>query len=245
MGSAVVRSQHGFRVKCELDDWIGQHVFVTGSYEESTVEVVQAILGAGETAVDVGANIGLYSMLFSHLVGDSGRIIAFEPMPFAAARLREHVALNGLRNIDVRELAVGSRSGSCEFFIGPKHHTSISSVTPIAGAEQITVPCTTLDEALSDVGRVTLLKIDVEGAEADVLAGAQTVLDRGVPFVIAEINDRTVPELLCRRGFEMFWVDWNGLRPVPSPTEPKLPSQFNALFARQPLPARLRVLPAI
>lgn len=240
----VVTTVHGFKFCCDTGDWIGQHIFVTGDYEDRTAAVIAALLEPGMTAVDVGANVGFFSVLMSRAVGNAGKVLAFEPLPHALERLLENLRINDVTNVTVTEQAVSAESGTARFHPGPREHTSISSMLPVSGGgPPIEVSCTTLDASLANVDVVDVMKIDVEGAEAMVIEGAAQVLSR-VRYIVAEINDATWPAKLIADGYQMFHIEWDGLRPVADPAAPDLPSQYNALLTRNGLPDGLTTLPA-
>lgn len=234
MRPTVVRTKHGFRLRCELEDWLSQHVFVSGSYEESTADLACRLVSPGSTVIDVGANVGFYTLLFSRLVGATGWVIALEPMPLALARLRRHLSMNRVSNVEVHAIAAAADRRRASFFLGPPEHTSISSLHPRADSAEITVDCAPLDDIVGDAAQVELIKIDAEGAEGEVLVGATRTLDRGVRHIIAEVNDTGWPGRLLERGYRMFWIDWDRLRSLENPFDPALPSQYNALFTLAP-----------
>ncbi len=242
MKQTTVRTVQGFRFTCDLDDWIGQYVFVTGDYEEPTALLMSQLVMPGDTVVDVGANVGFFTLLLSRLVGPAGRVIAFEPMPHALSRLKTHLSLNRCDNVTVLESAVGAGSGTTRLYLGPRHHTSISSLQPRDGAATVEVACTSLDAALSGHGRISLVKIDTEGWEPAVIAGANRLrASEAPPFVIAEVSEPGWPDALVACGFEMYVIEHGGIRRLS-----KAPrgdgGQFNALFARGPLPPGVRNL---
>ena len=237
----TVTTAHGFRFRCNPGDWLGQHVYVTGSWEEGTTDLVPALLGDGAVAVDVGANVGYFTLLMARCVGKRGRVHAFEPMPGASARLRQHVEMNGFTNVVVHDEAVSDQPGVGRLFPGPPDHTSVASLQPRADAVGLDVRCTALDEEFG-TERVQLLKIDSEGFEPQVIAGARRLMARGVPYVIAEVSDSAWPATLMAAGFRMYRISWDGIRRVDRPDDPGLPTQYNALFASVPLPAALTSL---
>jgi FkbM family methyltransferase len=241
MSPTFVTTRHGFRIQCELEDWLSQHVFVSGSYEENTASLFEALIRPGDTVVDVGANLGFFTLLFSSLVGETGAVIACEPMPLALERLRRHLALNEAKNVTLHAVAVSSTNGEARFYLGPPEHTSISSLNPREHAAEVIVSCRRLDDLLA--GRhVDFIKIDVEGAEADVLEGAEETLRRGVRNIVAEVSSPAWPSRLLERGYRMYAIHWDALRPVLDPADPRLPTQYNALFTRDgALPASVRV----
>ena len=242
MRPTTIRTKHGFLMECDPGDWVGQHIFVTGTWEDTTTRIVQACVTPGATVVDVGANIGFYTLLMSRLVGERGRVIAFEPMPLGIERLRRNLRLNDASNVDVIEQAASAQPGSASFFLGPREHTSISSLRPIEGAATVAVTCTTLDTVLAEHPRIDFLKMDVEGAEPDVLAGAGRTLRNGIPYVVAEVSSPDWPQTLLDLGFEMFEIRWNGIRPLKELAAPDLGSQYNAFFSTRGVPPGVPLL---
>jgi FkbM family methyltransferase len=129
---------------------------------------------AGTTAYDIGAHAGFYTLLLARTVGKSGRVIAFEPWPAIAAQCLEHVQLNHLSNVVVVPAAIGGARGLASFEAGPSSSTGALATTQTATR----VACFTLDE-LVDGGYFpvpSVVKLDVEGGEGEVLSGAQTLL---------------------------------------------------------------------
>ena len=240
MGVRRVRTTHGFQIDCDLRDWIGQYVFVTGSYEEPTVNLLPALVGPGDLVVDVGANIGFYTLRLAQLVGPRGTVVSFEPMPHALSRLKAHLGVNGMNHVTVVEAAASDGEGVAELFLGPPEHTSIASINPRDGAASVRVRCQTLDSGIGSVNRVALLKIDAEGVEGRVLAGANRLLSECSPAIVAEVNDWTWSAALLADGYRMFHIDWDGIREVRAATGAALPSQFNALFLKGEVPEALR-----
>ena len=174
-----------------------------GNYEVAETLFCESVLRPGDVAVDIGANIGLYTLLFSRLVGEEGRVYAFEPAAENARRLRVNLLLNDAENVLLAEKAVYSRSGTVTLNLfgeglGPWNTLGRPTlpdpfdpgrtVTPSSSVE---VPATTLDEQAESAGidRIALLKIDVEGAEPDVLAGAARLLEeRRVRTILFEVS---------------------------------------------------------
>jgi len=154
--------------------------------EYHEMSFVRRYLRPGDCFVDVGANIGVYSLLAASVVGDKGCVHAFEPSPTAAARLRENVSLNRLANVEVHKVAVGALEGQIQFATGTDvtDHVAPTSELDEGGSEPgvIHVESTRLDTALAGV-KVALVKIDIEGAELDAFRGAEALLRSRNPAV--------------------------------------------------------------
>ena len=144
--------------------------------EPGTLSVLSRIVLPGQTFLDVGANVGIYTLFAARTVGPSGRVIAIEPVPRLAALLRETVAMNGLSDVvAVHEAAAGEASGERTLHIAfPYGH---SSLYPLPTArQQVRVCGIALDDLLRPDRRPHCIKIDVEGAELDVLRGLKATL---------------------------------------------------------------------
>lgn len=255
-GQRAVKTRYGFRLGIDLADWLGRHVYVTGEYEPATSQVIQALLPTGGTMVDIGGNIGYFSMLSAQCVGPSGKVFAFEPLPSNRQRLEANVLLNGYRQVVVNSTAVCERNGEATFHEGPANHRGLSSLRPLAeNLPTVTVQTGRLDDLLPKGIRINLVKIDVEGAEGKVLEGMQDYLRRDHPDLVLEISDNFLRALgdtadgLCqslfRHGYRMYEIEHDGLRPIAA-WSADLPPQFNALFSCRsalPLPIKSGVSP--
>ena len=148
--------------------------------------LVAAQVPRASTVVDVGANIGLSTILLARSVQ---RVIAFEPSPVNLDYLRRNLASNGITNVGVVAAAVSDRPRTLRFHVaqfGAGSHVVAAGHVMSDAIATIEVPAVTLDEALTVP--VSLLKIDAEGHEPDVLAGARAVLERDKPLIFTEIN---------------------------------------------------------
>src|SRR5205814_4168836 len=129
------------------------------------------------TVVDVGANVGYYTLLAASCVGQTGKVFAIEPSPHAYARLREAVAHNVLSHVVTLKAALGSARREGVLYMPPSGNHS-PSLVPCDRQESVRVPLRTLDDCLEEWGveKVDLLKMDVEGFEPQVLLGARSAL---------------------------------------------------------------------
>jgi FkbM family methyltransferase len=158
---------------------IGFHLLVDGAYEPDEVAFARSRLPAGSVFVDVGANIGTYSIPIARLSGPRTTVVAIEASPAIATYLRRNLALNGLDGVHVWECAAHDTDGqSVAFYEVPASHFGLGSLAPQFNRAPISVPTQRLDTILDRLGidHVDLLKIDVEGFEATVLRGAERLL---------------------------------------------------------------------
>ena len=154
--------------------------------EQDDLLKLQRMLHPGQTFVDCGANIGMWSLVAAKAVGPSGKVIAFEPNPRTFARLTEHIERNNLsKTVRAINACAGAEQCFASFRCETEHN--ISRVVPLNDPGAIRVPVATLDVALAET-RVRGIKIDVEGQELEVLRGAEKVLGRDRPWICVEFN---------------------------------------------------------
>jgi len=167
--------------------------------EPNTLATFMSLLQSGMAVFDVGANIGLFTLVAASRVGAEGRVFAFEPTPLAFRRLLENVRLNGFTNITSLHSAVSDVVGIASFFVNPAPEDSegnslfASAVAP--DSSEITVPVATLDDVVRQMRfpGVDVLKIDVEGNEVRVLRGAHAILSGShPPKILMEVNPLTL-----------------------------------------------------
>jgi FkbM family methyltransferase len=158
----------------------------TGLHERALQQVLQQKLREGSVYWDVGAHIGFTSLIASRLVGPSGRVEAFEPFPPNQQRLTRSIELNGCTNVTVHPEALSSAGGQRSFFV---HEASVmGSLIDGPARGTIEVPCATLDDMAQRLPRPDLVKIDVEGAELDVLLGGERLLAAERPSLVVEFT---------------------------------------------------------
>jgi FkbM family methyltransferase len=204
----------------------GEWDFLDGkTKEEATLQCLRDHLRAGMTFVDVGANIGYFALQAAALVGPAGKVIAFEPTPTVADRLRENVRLNRLSNVTVVQAAVSEKAGRATFFQSAEDPEANSLYDCESCGAPLEVVVLNLDEELArqNVSAVDLMKIDAEGSELTVLKGARRVMTTLRPAVVLEVNPLTLEaggvrpdqifDQLAEYGYqwnEIERADWHG-----------------------------------
>jgi FkbM family methyltransferase len=175
-----------------------------GSYEFVKQRAIAASLRSGDVFFDIGANVGFYALLGSRYVGPAGKVCAFEPVPKNLAQLNRHLQLNSCANVTVFDVAVSDRQGLAQFdsSLGP----SEGHLAPNGG---LSVRIVTLDVLVEtgDVPFPDVVKLDVEGAEAQVLRGAEKLLGRKRPKIFLATHGEGPKEdcigRLLRLGYEV------------------------------------------
>lgn len=169
-----------------------------GCYEPEVTSLLLAHMRLGMTVVDVGAHVGLHTIMFARAVGGQGQVIAVEPSPANAGLLRSHLNWNGVTNVTVVEAAVSDKEGEANFAFCPDPTNPggfANSLGYDIGDHKSTVRLATLDTICAGV-EPGLIKMDVEGAELHALRGAEDLLSRCSPVLVVAIH----PEAMGSMG---------------------------------------------
>lgn len=188
----------GSRMLVETSDLIGRVLAVGGVWEPQVTAAFNAILVPGDVCVDVGANIGYFTLLASRLVGPSGHVYALEPSPAIQATLASNLELNAVINVTALDVAAGGTDGEAEFHEAHGRNRGASGfrlASEQVGEEQenrtVRVQVRRLDSIVPTVhlARLKLVKIDVEGYEVEVLRGLEPLFLRGArPLIVIELT---------------------------------------------------------
>lgn len=230
VGDVVRQTIHGHRILLNGEDLsITPEIASVGYYELTEEIFLRRVLRGGDFFIDVGANVGVFSLLAASLVGSFGRVFSYEPNPVVASLLERSSAMNWMHErLHVRQAAVGARSGQAQLLVN-RHRLGDAAVGKVdrgetAGAvrlsnltptHSVSVPVMTLDEEFPYDIPIKILKIDAEGFETDVLSGADRLLTRQcIDYVMLEAieeasGDRWTEllaalELVCAKGYEPF-----------------------------------------
>jgi FkbM family methyltransferase len=180
-----------YNVSLDLAEF-GQRAIFMGVFEPRETRVVKNYLQEGMTVVDAGANVGYYTLLAASKVGSRGRVIAFEPSPYAFERMTHTVESNQITQVTTVPLALSDQPGEATLYvpIDRRHHSP--TMNACDGVYPIPIRAQTLDQYLTDNGveRVDMLKLDVEGFEPNVIKGAINSIKKGrVRAVLCELNE--------------------------------------------------------
>jgi len=185
-------------------------------------------LREGMTVMDVGANLGLYSLLISRAVGPSGKVYAFEPVPEIFARLKEHIALNNATNVIPVPIALSDEKGIMKMSVKGGESSLFRRVSD----EFVEVQVERLDDFVEREGikRVDAVKIDAEGAELKVIRGADKTIRCNKPILMVEIHPATLQaagttpeelfETIVSYGYDAFVIRHGKAIPTDKVIEP-------------------------
>ena len=190
---------------------------IQGFSEKHVTDFFKSRIKPGMTVVDVGANIGYYTLLFAQLVGKNGRVYAFEPEPTNIRYLKRNLQLNHYDNVIVIEKAVSDRCGATTLFLSPDNPGG-HSLSPVAGQDTINVEVVTLDDVFRnrDV-RVDFIKMDIEGHEYFAIQGMYRLLccSETVSLVMEYspqilqqgcVDAEKMLDLLAKMGFRFYSI---------------------------------------
>jgi FkbM family methyltransferase len=181
-----------------------------GRYEPAKIALIQRFLRPGMSFVDVGANMGDFSLIAAKTMDDEGRVLAFEPSPDNCAWMRRSIELNGYRCISLFEIALSDAGGQEVLYLCDRIGWHSLLPGPFE-QETITVVVERLDAVLESTGdpHVDMVKVDVEGAELKVLQGAPVTFGRAAPMMLMIdihpgcIDPSQVCSLLVEYGFSL------------------------------------------
>jgi len=183
--------------------------------DEVELSYLKRNIPAGGVVLDVGANFGVMSVIMSRLSGPGGRVFAFEPIPATFEALETNIRRNGCSNVTCLGLGVGAKAGTLRFT-----NSSDAATNRMDPSADLAVPVTSIDEfcAQKDIDRIDFLKIDVEGAELQVLEGSRQHFEAGsiaagmievCPGNLARFGITTVDlhRALTGWGYHLHWFD--------------------------------------
>jgi FkbM family methyltransferase len=208
----------------DIADWIQQNLYFLNEYEEKEIKFLEQYLKNGDVFIDIGANIGLFTLVASKIVGADGLVYAFEPMQNSFDSLSAHLQLNNSKNVIAEKLAVSNGKDFIELYIDANDKNSGMASSYINNYTlKECVLSTSIDDYLSQKGDVTitLIKIDIEGGEYLALKGMEQTLKKYKPALLIEINpeiiERTpftqndIAAFLNKLGYRKYFIDNFGL----------------------------------
>jgi FkbM family methyltransferase len=198
------------------NEYIGRRILTTGNFEADDLARLHSLVALGDCCIDVGANIGLYALALGRLVGPKGLVLAFEPVARNALLTELNCELNGLSNVQVFRMPLSDVSGKSLNATAPEGDSAYTYFSEGA-ADGHGMRSRTLDDICeaNGIGKVALIKIDVEGAELLVLRGAEALLrsERRPHTIMLEVVDEYLQRFGNSTAELCAWLDARGYRP--------------------------------
>ena len=224
----TTRLGNGMTIRVPWNDDGGRAIYETGWYELPTVRVAESILKPGMILFDVGANIGQYTLLASKILGPTGSVHSFEPSPTTYAWLARNVNLNDAQNVHLNRLGLSDNDKTVTLYLSTPENQGATSMRQQYNFSGRTaaVCCVIMDGYMAqhNIPRVDAMKVDVEGAELEVLRGAERALTGSHRLsVILEFEEgcqkrfdsscHTLAHFLTSRGYTLMTIRPTGLEP--------------------------------
>lgn len=203
----LVARRSGIVWELDLAQGIDLSIYLFGTFEAGTARFYRRLISSGDVVIDIGANIGAHTLPFAKLVGDAGRVIAFEPTLWAFQKLKTNISLNPhisprIEAVQAMLTAGENTAVAAEAYSSwPLQHGA--ALHPVHSGQLMSTSgavSTTLDAAVSErvLPRLDFIKLDVEGNELEVLRGAQATLRRFRPRILMEFS----PSIHSGTGFD-------------------------------------------
>lgn len=203
------RYDESFCLILNVDEWIQQHIFFFGVYDVAGINFIKRTLKPDDVFIDIGANIGTYSIAASGCLDKDkgGTIYSFEPVSGVYKRLMENIELNEIDNIFSKKLAIFDEHKTIELYLSSNENLGMSSIFhhDTESGEVESVNAVKLDDFMSEnnIRKVNLIKIDIEGAEIFALNGMVNTLREFTPILLVEISENVLQGDVVR-GVDVF-----------------------------------------
>ena len=187
---------HGTPLLANVHDYgIGTLLFLQGGYASARVSEIREAVKEGDTVIDIGANIGYFTVLLANIVGPEGKVYAFEPDPRSFHLLQRTVERNGWTHVIIEQKAVSSKAG--ELLLYQTREWTGNTLTPGEHISTIKVQVVTLDDFLPDEYSISFVKMDMDGAEPLAILGMAQLIQRSPNLkVLAEYQPSNLKRYL-------------------------------------------------
>lgn len=205
-----IKARNGLCLYNKNDQYIGRSIETYGEFSQLEADMFTQICKDGDTVIEVGANIGAHTQLFSNLVGNRGKVLAFEPQRIVFQTLNANIALNSMINVFTYQNALGKEEKT--LFIPPINYETNGNFGGISidgFKEGEAIKQLPLDSFIEEINSLKLIKIDVEGMECDVIKGSKKIIKKFKPLLYVE-NDRQeksqeLIELIQSLNYKLYW----------------------------------------
>lgn len=198
----VIATRDEIKYELDLSELIESSIYYDGCFEPKTVAVLNKYVKQGMTVLDIGANIGCHTLRLAKLVGQDGKVIAFEPMAGASAKLKRNLELNNFSNVTLERIALSNENRESQvvhFYASwPLNSDSCDELHPVHGGRLMEnmADLVTLDNYVQRKGieKIDFIKLDVDGYEYKVIRGGINSIEKFKPIMIVEFGKYTLME---------------------------------------------------
>lgn len=237
---------HDIRVKCGIVDVIERHLMTTRTWEPGVLHCIRTALRPGDTFLDIGANLGFFTLNASRIAGPSGRVVSIEPSQRTAVKLLTNVLRNRAGNVLVLTIGASDSPGLVNLNLVRSDNPGASTIRPITGhIGQETIAVARMDDVLESLSIVpTVIKIDIEGAEFLCLKGLRRTLASAHPLMIIELKElflrqagtsiHEVLQFLAELGYSASAIDYETGATRPASVDDLIALSGDVLFSARP-----------
>lgn len=246
----VFKRIKGHRMALDLrDQGLSRMLFCFDVIEQFKTELIEKALRKGDTFLDIGANLGYYTLIVAKIVGDGGKVFAFEPEPNNFALLKRNAEMNGLKNVVLVQKAVSNKSGKTKLFLSEERNIfgghSLYNNSWLNAKDFVTVDTITLDEFFKDYDSdIEVIKMDIEGAEGLALQGMQNLLRKNknvkiftefspIGLEASPIGPKEYLNMLLNFGFKIYEINEGKKKLEPIKTDILNTNQTNLLCFKE------------
>lgn len=215
-GIEMNHNYFGLSISLKLDDWIQEKLYFLGEYEGAEMKAISNHLPKDGVFLDLGGNIGLFSLYASTKIGTNGKIIAFEPFSKNYQAFKANIERNKIETIQLEKLAVGEENGKLVLhYDNSEKNLGMVSSKPLENGIQEKVPMINIDSYIrqNPLSKIDLIKIDLEGHEFPALKGMHDTLVKYKPAILIEIlenQDESPNQFLLDLGYQRFFISDKG-----------------------------------
>lgn len=187
-----------FTLRLNLNDWIQQQIYFLGEYEKPEIEFISKNLKEGDVFIDIGANIGLFTLNASKNVGKTGKVISFEAFYSNFLKLKKNAEINHLDNVQLEYLAISDREKMLKIYLNNQDQNAGMASSYLENFDTVEeIKAISLDHYAQEKSfeKINFIKIDIEGGEYDALLGMKNVLSKFKPILLVEINHKTLSKI--------------------------------------------------
>lgn len=211
----LYKTHYGFLLWLDQEKYLDRYIIENGVFEPDSSYIVNHLIKPGDVVLDVGANIGYYTVLFARLVKKSGKVICFEPSEHYRKLLKKNIEENELMNVSLMEYGLSDRARKSDIHIGDSSAT-LHWVSESASSRIERITLEKLDDVIGQFNpdKIDFIKVDIDGHEPAFLAGAWQTIERFNPVILLEISHMHYLEagvtawdfydLLRKRGFHIY-----------------------------------------